>query len=126
MTTHATLTAADFSAHQRSIRNHASRLRLRDAVRLAADDLFRFTHCATRGKALWSDSVRVWLGHATFLNWAISDSTVNIPRIVAKADGAPESPDKLHAAVRHELMDYWADRLDSLPPKSTPGWLPLP
>jgi hypothetical protein len=96
------------------------------AVRLAADALFRFTHCATLGKALWSDSVCAWLGRATFIHWAMDEVDIDIPRVVAGTDGAPENADELYEAVRVELTAYWADCLAFLPSKSTPGWLPLP
>ena len=92
----------------------------------AADALFGFTHRAPRGKALWSDALRVWLGSATFLHWAINEADVDIPRMVVKTAGAPQSPEGLHEAVYAELTLYWADRLVSLPSKSSPGWLPLP
>ena len=114
------------SARQQSVRRRARQLCFKAAVRLAADSLFDFTHRATRGKSLWSDSVCVWLGSATFIHWAMGEVQIDIPRIVAETDGAPDGADEFHGAVRSELMAYWADRLASLPPKSTPGWLPLP
>ena len=115
------------SGLQRRVRRRARRLCFKAAVRLAADDLFDFTHRAANGKALWSDSVCVWLGRATFIHWAMGvEVQIDIPRIVAETDGAPDNADALHEAVHLELKAYWADRLTSLPPKSTPGWLPLP
>ena len=51
---------------------------------------------------------------------------IDIPRIVAETDGAPYGVEEFNGAVHAELMAYWADRLASLPTKSTPGWLPLP
>lgn len=118
--------SGDLSARQRRVQRDASRLCFKAAVRLAADGLFCFTHRATQGKALWSDSVCVWLGSATFINWAMGEARIDIPRIVAETEGAPDNADGLHEAVHVELTAYWADCLASLPPKSTPGWLPLP
>jgi hypothetical protein len=60
------------------------------------------------------------------MHWAMAEARIDIPRIVADADGAPDNPDELHQAVHLELTAYWSDRLASLPPKSTPGWMPLP
>ena len=114
------------SARQRRVRGRARGLSFKAAVRLAADSLFRFTHRATQGKALWSESVSVWLGNATFIHWAMGEVHIDIPRIVAETDGAPDNADELYEAVRVELTAYWADCLASLPPKSTPAWLPLP
>ena len=114
------------SARQRRVQRRARQLCFKAAVRLAADALFHFTHRTTQGKALWSDSVGVWLGSATFIHWAMGEARIDIPRIVAETDGAPSSADEFHRAVQLELMAYWADCLVSLPPKSTPGWLPLP
>ena len=96
------------------------------AVRLVADTLFHFTHRATEGKSLWSDSVRVWMGSATFVYWAMEHVDMDIPRIVAGTDGAPDTREDLHERVRLELLAYWANCLASLPRKSTPGWMPLP
>ncbi len=114
------------SARQRSVRHRVSRLPFKDAVRSAVDALFRFTHSASSAKALWSARERVWLGNRTFLKWAVVDAEIDIPRIVAKTDGAPDTPDELHDAVHAELKGYWADHLASLPRKSTPRWMPLP
>ena len=116
----------DLSARQRRVQRRARRLCFKAAVHLAADALFCFTHRATQGKSLWSDSVGVWLGNTTFINWAMGEARIDIPRIVADTDGAPDNEDGLHEAVHLELKAYWAERLASLPPKSTPGWLPLP
>jgi len=96
------------------------------AVRLAADGLFRFTHRAAQGKALWSDAVRAWIGNKTFIHWAIAAAHVDIPRIVSDTADAPDDVAELLEAVRAELTAYWADSLASLPSKSTPAWLPLP
>jgi len=119
-------TPGGLSARQRRVQRQARQLCFKPAVRLAADALFRFTHRATQGKALWSDSVSAWLGSATFFCWAMGEAQIDIPRIVAETDGAPDNADGLHEAVHVELTAYWADCLASLPPKSTPGWLPLP
>jgi len=116
----------DLSARQQRVQRRARRLCFKAAIRLAADALFCFTHRATQGKALWSDSVCVWLGSATFIHWAMGEAWIDIPRIVAETDGAPSSADEFRGAVHMELMAYWADCLASLPPKSTPGWPPLP
>ena len=114
------------SARQRRVQRRACRLCFKAAVRFAADVLFGFTHRTTQGKALWSDSMCVWLGSATFTYWAMGEGHLDIPRIVAQADGAPDNTNELHEAVHVELTAYWADCLTSLPPKSTPGWTPLP
>lgn len=114
------------SARQRTVRRRAGRLSFQAAVWLAADALFGFTHRASRANALWSDTTHVWLGSTTFLDWAMHDADIDIPRMVAKTSGAPESADELHEAVHAELIAYWADHLASLPHKSTPSWLPLP
>jgi hypothetical protein len=114
------------SARQRRVRLRACQLCFKAAVRLAADALFGFTHRAPDGDALWSNTVSVWLGSATFIHWAMGEVDIDIPRIVADTDGAPENANELHATVHAELAAYWADCLASLPPKSTPGWRPLP
>jgi hypothetical protein len=114
------------SARQRSVRRRASGRPLQNAVRLAADTFFQFTHRAKRSKALWSDTDHVWLGSKTFLDWAMSEKEINIPWVVAKASDAPHAADELREAVHGELVAYWADRMASLPSKSNPRWLPLP
>lgn len=119
-------TLGGLSARQRHVRHHARHLRFKAAVRLAADASFGFTHCAPGGKSLWSNTVSVWLGRATFMHWAMGNVHGDIPRLVADADGAPDNAEELREAVHVELKSYWADRLASLPPKSTPGWLSLP
>ncbi len=93
---------------------------------MAADDLFHFTHSKDGSKALWSKTVSVWLGRTTFIHWTMNDTTIDVPRIVADTDGAPDNPDDFRKAVKLELMDYWVDHLESLPSKSTPAWMPLP
>ena len=109
------------SASQRRVQRRVRRLCFKAAVRLAADAQFRFTHRATQGKALWSDSVGVWLGNATFIHWAMGEARIDIPRIVAETDGAPESEDEFHKAVHLELMAYWADRLGFAAAEEYPG-----
>jgi len=111
---------------QLSVRHRASRLYLHGAVRLAANSFFRFTHRASRSDALWSHSERVWLGSKTFLNWAMCDTGIDMPWLVANAADAPDTESKLQKAVRAELVAYWAEQLDALPRKSTPTWQPLP
>ncbi|MBN2475998.1 MAG: hypothetical protein JXB62_15405 [Pirellulales bacterium] len=118
--------SSPLSARQRFVRYRASRLPFKAAVRLAADALFRFTHCASASKALWSERTHVWLGRKTFFCWAMEDTEIDIPRMVADTVDAPESSDELCRAVHAALTDYWTDRLDRLPAKSTPRWLPLP
>ena len=111
---------------QRSVRHRARRLYLHAAVRLAADAFFRFTHRAKRVDALWSDSEGVWLGNKTFLNWAMCDTGIDMPWLVAEVEDAPETAEELRDAVREELTVYWAEQLAALPRKSTPSWQPLP
>jgi len=115
-----------FSGCQLRMKRLARPLRFRAAVRVAVDTAFDFTHRTSAGKALWSDTVSVWLGRATFIHWAMGEVHNDIPRIVAETDGAPDDPDDLNEAVYLELAAYWANRLATLPPKSTPAWLPLP
>ena len=114
------------SASQRRVQRRARQLSFKAAVPVAVDALFGFTHRASGGKALWSNTVSVWLGNATFMYWALGEARIDIPRIVAETEGAPDNADELQEAVHLELKAYWADCLDSLPAKSTPGWLPLP
>ncbi len=116
----------NLSADQRRVRHRARQLPFEAAVPLAADALFGFTHRVTGGKALWSNTVSVWMGSTTFIHWALGEARIDIPRIVAHTEGAPENSDELQKAVDRELRAYWADCLESLPSKSTPGWLPLP
>ncbi len=119
-------TSSGLSSCQRRLRRQAQHVPFEAAVRLVADALFHFTHRETQAKALWSDSICAWLGSVTFVHWALGQADMDIPRIVAGADGAPDTVEALHEEVRLELLAYWADRLASLPPKSTPHWLPLP
>ena len=116
----------DLSARQRTVRRLASGRSLRAAVRMATFTFFRFTHRKKAGEALWSDTERVWLGNETFLYWAIFDTEIDIPSVVATAADAPETPDELRKAVRSELTAYWADKVASLPRRERPRWLPLP
>ena len=114
------------SGRQRSIRCRARGLSLRDAVRFAADAFFRFKYRAAKAVALWSSAERVWLGRETFHYWALWDTGIDIPWMVAQATDAPENTDELLAAVRAELAAYWEKRMTSLPPTGQPHWLPLP
>ena len=116
----------DPSPRQRSVRARASRLSLEDAVRLAADTFFRFTHRAEVSNALWSRRERVWMGSKTFFNWAMDDVGIDMPWLVSGVADAPEKKDELRAAVRAELAVYWKEQLAALPRKSTPAWPPLP
>ena len=114
------------SARQWSVRRRASGRSLRHAVRLAAFVFFRFTHRRKQGNALWSAAEHVWLGSETFLYWAMFDTGIDIPCVVATAEDAPETPDELCERVRAELALYWADQMASLPRRERPAWLPLP
>ena len=111
---------------QLSIRKRARNLYVHGAVRLAVQAFFRFTHRAHRAEALWSRREGVWLGSQTYLHWAMSDGAIDIPWMVAEAANAPETAAELEAAVRTELVAYWAEQLAALPAKSTPAWPPLP
>jgi hypothetical protein len=111
---------------QRSLRQRSRKLSLKNAVRNAVDVYFRFESRAVQGKALWSDAERVWLGRETFLHWSLCLEDINIPWVVATAGEAPSDAEKLHLAVRAELMSYWADCLGALPRRTLPHWLPLP
>jgi hypothetical protein len=95
-------------------------------VRIAANVFFRFKYRSIKAAALWSNSTRAWLGRETFLDWALCDSGIDIPWIVAEAAGAPFALDELREAVRVELISYWKRKLNSLPPEEEPAWLPLP
>jgi hypothetical protein len=114
------------SGRQSSVRCRTRGLSLRDAVRFAADTLFRFKYRAAKATALWSNAEHVWLGRETFLYWALWDTDIDIPWVVAQAADAPEDADKLRAAVRAELGAYWEKRMTSLPRTGQPRWLPLP
>ncbi len=114
------------TCRQRSIRRRARRFSLKKAVRFAVDVSFRFSGRAVQVKALWSETERVWLGSKTFLDWAMQIENIDIPWVVATAAGAPEDVAQLREAVLAELNTYWADRLEVLPSKERPHWLPLP
>jgi hypothetical protein len=114
------------TCRQRSIRHRARRYSLQKAVRYAVDISFRFSARAVQVKALWSETERVWLGSKTFIDWAMWIDNIDIPWAVATADGAPNDVEELRDAVLAELNAYWADRLETLPPKERPHWLPLP
>jgi hypothetical protein len=120
------LRASRPTVRQRSVRSRSRRLSFEKAVRAAADAFFDFKYGAAQGKALWSETERVWLGCQTFLHWALWDTHIDIPWTVATADDAPEQVDELREAVRLKLIDYWAKRVASLPRKKHPGWVPLP
>ena len=114
------------SGRQRAVRRRARDLSLRRAIRVAAGAFFRFKHRAGTGTALWSSAENVWLGRETFLHWALWDTAIDIPWVVAQAADAPLDPDELRAAVRAELAAYWKRQLASLPRKGKPRWHPLP
>ncbi|MBN2294760.1 MAG: hypothetical protein JXM70_20190 [Pirellulales bacterium] len=126
LTQHTVSTPGKLSARQRQLRDRAHQLCFKDAVRLAADDIFDFTHRKSGGKALWSNKVSVWLGKTTFIHWTMNKDDIDIPRIVAETDGAPDSADDFRKAVKLELVAYWMEHLKSLPSKNTPNWMPLP
>jgi hypothetical protein len=115
-----------FTGRQRSLHRRSCRLPLRRAIRHAASVCFRFTSRAVQGKALWSRTERVWMGKETFFHWAICLPDINIPWMVAAAQGAPEDDELLLVAVRKELDAYWRERLTDLPQDAYPAWLPLP
>ncbi len=117
---------ANRSVRQRSVRRHCAGMPLRQAVRSAVRAYFHFTHRATRSKALWCETERVWLGSQTFLHWALCDADIDVPWSVAAACDAPEESDQLRAAVRDELAAYWTSQAARLPRMEQPGWLPLP
>ncbi len=114
------------TGRQRAIRRHACKLPLKNAVRFAVNVCFRFRCRTTQGKALWSETERVWLGSDTFLYWALSLEDFDIPWAVATAAGAPQDVEQLRGEVRRELVSYWADRIAALPRREWPRWLPLP
>ena len=111
---------------QRSIRCRTSRLSLRRAVRFATRVFFRFEYRSATAAALWSSAERVWLGRETFLYWALWDTAIDIPWVVAQAADAPLDPEELRAAVSAELAAYWKTQLTSLPRRGKPRWQPLP
>ena len=85
------------------------------AIAFAVKNLFRFTHRASEGKALWSDFHVVWLGKSTFLTWCLEDSEFDIPFIVAKTRNAPRDKSKLREAVSSEVMVQFQAHLSELP-----------
>jgi hypothetical protein len=99
---------------------------LRGAVRFAAGAFFRFKYRAAKATALWSSAEHVWLGRETFLYWAMWDTDIDIPWVVALALDAPPDADSLRAAVRAELAEYWEKQMTSLPRTGKPRWMPLP
>jgi hypothetical protein len=118
--------ARDQTPRQRSRRRRSRSLSLRTAVRRAVDVFFRFTHSTEKQNALWSETERVWLGRATYLDWALSDPNIDVPWVVAKAVDAPKGFDDLVTAVRAELTAYWRILAAKLPLAELPTWLPLP
>jgi hypothetical protein len=114
------------TGRQRRIRRESSRLPLKNAIHLAADVCYRFKGRSPQGKALWSETERVWLGRDTFLHWSLRLEDIDIPWAVATAVGAPHDTDQLCDAVQTELTSYFADRLQALPCQEQPNWLPLP
>jgi hypothetical protein len=114
------------TARQRSIRRRARRYSLQKAVRFAVDVYFRFSGRSGQTKALWSEKERVWMGSKTFLDWAMMIENIDIPWAVATAAGAPSDVAQLRDAVLVELNSYWANRLEVLPAREWPNWLPLP
>ena len=114
------------TARQRSLRRHSCGQPLKKAVRFAVDTCFRFQCRAPQGKALWSETERVWLGNDTFMHWAICLEDIDIPWAVATASGAPTNANQLRVAVVTELKSYWADQVAELPRREDPRWMPLP
>ena len=114
------------TSRQRSLRCHSSQLVLAEAVRIAVHAFFHFRFRDCQARALWCESGRVWLGHETFLHWALFDAQVDIPWVVATSPDAPNDDDALREAVRAELATCWAHELASLPRTDDPRWLPLP
>jgi hypothetical protein len=114
------------SGRQRLIRRRMRRRSLPKAVYYAADAFFRFKYRAPKARALWSNADRVWLGRETFLHWALWDTSIDIPWVVAQAADAPLDPTELRAAVVAELAAYWERQVASLPCEAKPCWLPLP
>lgn len=111
---------------QRRRRYRSRRLTLESAVRHAVDVFFRFTDRDSPSKSLWSETERVWLGRATFLDWAFRDPEIDIPWVVARAANAPPEAGDLLQAVRNELTAYWTIQSARLPSERKPRWLPLP
>ena len=115
------------TAKQKSLREHVEEgIEFESAVLVSVKTLFRFTHRATEGKALWSDENVVWLGRNTFLHWCLEDTAFDLPWIVGKTKNAPRDRAKLKERIKDELTDYFGDQLAALPRKKTGSWLPLP
>jgi hypothetical protein len=110
----------------RRIRRQSCRLPLKSAIRRAVESCYRFKGRSMLGKALWSETERVWIGRDTFLHWSLCLADIDIPWAVATAVGAPHDTDQLRDAVQTELASYFADRLGDLPYQDRPNWLPLP
>jgi hypothetical protein len=108
------------------LRNRLGGHPLRRAVRMAVHSQFGFTHRAGDRGALWSGREQVWLGRTTFLHWALNDDAIDIPWLVGEAIGAGETDGERREAIHKELLAVWRERLQRLPSKSTPAWLPLP
>jgi hypothetical protein len=111
---------------QQRLRARLSQATLANAVRRALRVFFRFKYRALRGKALWCETQRVWMGRETFLYWSLRDSQIDIPWVVAIALDAPEDPADLLDAVQGELSAYWSSRTRNLPQTKDPAWMPLP
>lgn len=114
------------TARQRSVRGRLTRSRLESAVRRAVDVFFHFTHRDPRAKVLWCHTEQVWMGSETYLNWALCDSQIDIPWVVAATADAPEDASELREVVRIELKAYWKDRIASLSSRTRPCWQALP
>ena len=111
---------------QKTLQQQLEEQDLGDAIGIAVRTLFRFTHRASEGKALWSDAHVVWLGRSTYLNWCLEDSEFDIPWVVAKSKGAPRDKVKLRETVSAQITELFASQLSQLPRKNTGNWLPLP
>jgi hypothetical protein len=116
----------EHTSRQLRLRKRLGGQPLHRAVRQAVRAQFGFSHRTRDGQALWSHREHVWLGVATFLHWAMYDAQIDIPWLVSEASGVPGTDDEAQDAIRHELLVVWQERLDSLPSKSKPAWLPLP
>ena len=114
------------SRKQRSIREAVNGEALEAAVPTAIASFFRFTHRTGDRKALWCDSLVVWLGRSTFLTWCLEDAEIDIPWVVANSVDAPNDKKELRTQVRLLARAYFESQLGGLPPRSTGSWLPLP
>lgn len=113
------------SMTQKALREQLTGVDFSEALPTAVARLFRFTHRANEGKALWANSHNVWLGRTTFVHWSLNQE-FDIPWIVAKAKNAPRNREDLNQRVEEELLTYFAQRLTELPKRATGNWLPLP